>query len=50
VERSTVRVTSDVGEVFGVDDRTYELAASDVVHLPRMVAEPLVEQGVAEQL
>ncbi len=50
VERSTVRVTSDVGEVFGVDDRTYKLAASDVVHLPRMVAEPLVEQGVAEQL
>jgi DNA replication factor GINS len=50
VERSTVRVTDDVGEVFGVDDRAYELAASDVVHLPQMVAEPLVEQGVAEQL
>jgi DNA replication factor GINS len=50
VERATVRVTSDVGEVFGVDDRTYELAASDVVHLPQMVAEPLVERGAAEQL
>ena len=50
VERATVRVTSDVGEVFGVDDRTYELAASDVVHLPQMVAEPLVERGAAELL
>jgi hypothetical protein len=45
-----VRVTSDVGEVFGVDDRTYELAAADVVHLPQTVAEPLVERGVAERL
>ena len=50
VERSTVRVTDDVGEVFGVDDRTYELAASDVVHLPQVVAEPLVERGAAERL
>ena len=49
-DRATVRVTRDVGEVFGVDDRAYDLRASDVVRLPRAVAEPLVDRGAAESL
>lgn len=49
-ERATVRVTRDVGEVFGVDDRAYDLRASDVVCLPRAVAEPLVARDAAELL
>ncbi|WEL17990.1 DNA replication factor GINS [Halorhabdus sp. SVX81] len=50
VERTTVRITSDVGEILGVDDRTYDLVAEDVVTLPATNAEPLVERGVAETL
>jgi len=50
VERRTVRITSDVGEILGVDDRTYDLMAEDVVTLPATNAEPLVERGAAETL
>ena len=49
-ERTTVRITSDVGEIFGVDERTYDLADEDVVSLPAENAGPLVEQGAAEKL
>ncbi|MFC7079829.1 hypothetical protein [Halorussus caseinilyticus] len=49
-ERTTVRLTDDVGEIFGVDERTYELASEDVVTLPEANAEPLVERGAAERL
>lgn len=49
-ERTTVRVTSDVGEIFGVDERTYDLESEDVVTLPEANAEPLVERGAAEKL
>lgn len=49
-ERTTVRVTTDVGEIFGVDDRSYHLQADDVVHLPAANAEPLVQQDAAEPL
>lgn len=49
-ERTTVRLTSDVGEIFGVDERTYDLANEDVVTLPEANAEPLVERGAAEKL
>ncbi|WP_158056184.1 hypothetical protein [Halorussus halophilus] len=49
-DRTTVRITSDVGEIFGVDERTYELADEDVVTLPAENAVPLVEQGAAEEL
>lgn len=49
-ERTTVRLTDDVGEIFGVDERTYDLASEDVVTLPAANAEPLVEQGAAEKL
>lgn len=50
LERRTVRITSDVGEILGVDDRTYDLMAEDVVTLPATNAEPLVDRGVAETL
>lgn len=50
VERATVRITDDVGEIYGVDDRAYELSAEDVVTLPTINAGPLVEQGAAERL
>ncbi|WP_330630892.1 hypothetical protein [Halocatena halophila] len=50
VERMTVRITSDVGEILGVDDRAYELSTDDVVRLPTMNADPLLEQDAAIQL
>lgn len=49
-ERTTVRITSDVGEILGVDEREYDLAAEDVVTLPAANAEPLVERDAAEKL
>jgi len=50
VDRATVRITDDVGEIYGVDDRSYELSREDVVTLPTVNAGPLVEQGAAERL
>ncbi|AOW79760.1 hypothetical protein HTSR_0565 [Halodesulfurarchaeum formicicum] len=50
VERRTVRVTSEVGEIFGVDAEEYELHPSDVVDLPRENADPLVERDAAERV
>ncbi len=49
-ERTTVRITADVGEIYGVDDRSYRLEAEDVVSLPADNATPLVEKGAAERL
>ncbi|UIO98659.1 hypothetical protein Hbl1158_08830 [Halobaculum sp. CBA1158] len=49
-ERRTVRVTRDVGEILGVDDREYDLAAEDVVTLPAENAGPLVERDAAEPI
>ncbi|USZ67754.1 hypothetical protein NGM10_13585 [Halorussus salilacus] len=49
-ERTTIRITRDVGEIFGVDERTYDLASEDVVTLPEENAGPLVERGAAEKL
>jgi DNA replication factor GINS len=49
-ERTTIRITDDVGEIFGVDERTYDLASEDVVTLPEANAAPLVERGAAEEL
>jgi DNA replication factor GINS len=48
--RMTVRVTSDVGSILGVDEREYDLASEDVVTLPATNARPLVERGAAERL
>jgi DNA replication factor GINS len=50
VDRATVRITDDVGEIFGVDDRAYDLTADDVVVLPEANANPLVDRNVAERL
>lgn len=50
VERTTVQVLEDVGEIFGVDERTYELAADEVVTLPEANAAPLVEREAVERL
>jgi len=49
-ERATLRVTRDVGEIFGVDEREYDLDAEDVVTLPAANADVLLEQGAAERL
>jgi len=49
-KRTTVRITKDVGEIFGVDEREYELSAEDVVTLPETNAEPLIERDAAERL
>ncbi|MFB6133625.1 MAG: hypothetical protein ABEJ55_01375, partial [Halanaeroarchaeum sp.] len=50
VDRMTVRVTSDVGEIFGVDEREYSLYEDDVVQLPAENAEPLIQRDAAEKL
>ena len=41
-DRTTVRITRDVGEIMGVDERTYHLASEDVVTLPEVNATPLL--------
>jgi DNA replication factor GINS len=46
----TVQITDDVGAIYGVDDREYDLASEDVVTLPSENAQPLVERGAAEKL
>ena len=48
--RATVRITRDVGAIFGVDEREYELASEDVVSLPIENADPLVQRDAAERL
>ncbi|ADD03997.1 DNA replication factor GINS [Natrialba magadii ATCC 43099] len=50
VDRVTVKITEDVGNILGVDDREYTLASDDVVTLPEANATPLVEREAAEQL
>lgn len=49
-ERTTVRITRDVGEIVGVDQRVYDLAAEDVITLPAANAGPLVERDAADRL
>jgi DNA replication factor GINS len=49
-ERVTLRITRDVGEVFGVDERVYDLAAEDVVTLPEANAKPLLDRDAAEEI
>lgn len=50
IPRTTVRITADVGEVVGADDRDYDLGAEDVVTLPEPNADVLVEKDAAERL
>ncbi|WP_256402369.1 hypothetical protein [Halorubrum salinum] len=49
-DRTTVRITRDVGPILGVDDREYDLASEDVVTLPAENADPLVQRDAAERL
>ena len=49
-DRVTVRITADVGEILGVDDRAYDLESEDVIALPRQNAEPLLDREAAERL
>lgn len=49
-DRTTVRITQDLGEIVGTDDRTYHLTADDVVSLPTKNARPLLERGAAEAI
>lgn len=48
--RTTVRITSEVGDILGIDEREYDLAAEDVVTLPEENASPLIEQDAAEPI
>ena len=48
--RTTVRITADIGEIVGADDRDYDLGAEDVVTLPEPNADVLVEKNAAERL
>ncbi|QCS42411.1 hypothetical protein [Natrinema versiforme] len=50
VDRTTVRITSDIGSILGVDDREYTLTSDDIVTLPEQNAAPLVEREAAERL
>ncbi|QGN06707.1 hypothetical protein Hrd1104_04970 [Halorhabdus sp. CBA1104] len=50
IDRTTVKITDDVGEILGIDDRAYDLATDDVVALPETNVAPLLEQGVAKRL
>ena len=50
VDRATVRVTENVEQFYGLDDREYDLDEEDVVTLPEANAEPLLQRGVAERL
>ena len=49
-DRTTVRITSEVGDILGIDEREYDLAAEDVVTLPEENASPLIEQDAAEPI
>lgn len=49
-ERTTVRITQDVGAILGVDEREYNLVKEDVVTLPTTNAEPLIQREAAERL
>ncbi|MDF9746126.1 hypothetical protein [Natrinema salsiterrestre] len=50
VDRTTVRITADIGSILGVDDREYTLSSDDVVTLPEANAAPLLEREAAERL
>ncbi len=50
IPRTTVRITADIGEIVGADDRDYDLGSEDVVTLPSPNADVLVEKDAAERL
>lgn len=50
IDRTTVRITEDIGEIVGVDERPYDLGVDDVVTLPTINAEPLLDRDAAERI
>ena len=50
IERETIKITADVGEILGVDQRSYDLSSEDVVTLPKANADPLLDRDAAERL
>lgn len=50
VDRTTVRMTTDVGEIFGVDAESYDLKRDDIVDLPTENADPLLDRDAAERI
>jgi len=49
-DRTTIRITRDVGEIMGVDEQVYALSAEDVVSLPSANADPLLERDAASRI
>lgn len=49
-QRTTVRITADVGRLLGMDDREYDLRSEDVVSLPEENADALLQREAAEEL
>lgn len=50
IDRMTIRMTTDVGEIFGIDERVYDLAADDIVTLPVENAQPLLDRDAAKRI
>ncbi|WP_096389106.1 DNA replication complex subunit Gins51 [Halopenitus persicus] len=50
LDRTVVRITRDVGEILGVDEREYDLESEDVVTLPAANADPLLKRDAAERI
>lgn len=50
VERITVRIKDEVGEIMGVDNREYDLTEEDVVTLPETNAEALINKNAATKI
>lgn len=50
IERITVRIKDDIGEILGVDNREYSLNKQDVVTLPETNAETLISNDAAKKL
>lgn len=50
LERTTVRITRDIGPILGADNREYVLNSDDVVQLPAQNASPLLERDAAESI
>ncbi|PSQ45190.1 hypothetical protein BRD17_02130 [Halobacteriales archaeon SW_7_68_16] len=48
--RAVVRITDDVGQIMGIDERSYDLERDDVIALPEDNVEALVDRGAAARL
>lgn len=50
ITRTTVQITEDVGEIFGIDQREYDLSRNDVVTLPEANAGALLDRDAAQKI